>query len=95
MAQVKGVQAFENAAPGISSTRALRQARPHGEFRKKIDPLRLEMVSLADIKPGDFVGPASKMGPDGKLVAISLQLFPAALRGVVPEGRTPWDLEPG
>ena len=52
-------------------------------------------VALADIKPGDFVGPASKMGPDGKLIAISLQLFPAALRGVVPEGHMPWDLEPG
>jgi hypothetical protein len=52
-------------------------------------------VALADIKPGDFVGPASRMGADGKLVAISLQLFPAALRGVVPEGHGPWDLEPG
>ncbi|MBI2316888.1 MAG: hypothetical protein HYY28_13580 [Betaproteobacteria bacterium] len=52
-------------------------------------------VALADIKPGDFVGPASRPGPDGKLVAISLQVFPAALRGVVPEGHTPWDLEPG
>lgn len=52
-------------------------------------------VALADIKPGDFVGPASRTGPDGKLIAISLQLFPAALRGVVPEGHTPWDLEPG
>lgn len=52
-------------------------------------------LSLADIKSGDFVGPASRMGSDGKLVAISVQVFPAALRGVVPEGHTPWDLEPG
>jgi hypothetical protein len=52
-------------------------------------------ITLADIKPGDFIGPASKTRPDGKLEAISLQLFPAALRGVVPEGHTPWDLEPG
>lgn len=52
-------------------------------------------IALADIKPGDFVGPASRMGPEGKLIAISLQLFPAALRGVVPEGHLPWDLEPG
>ena len=51
-------------------------------------------VTLADIKPGDFVGPASKVRPDGKLEAISLQVFPAALRGVVPEGHMPWDLEP-
>ena len=52
-------------------------------------------ITFADIQPGDFVGPASKAGPDGTLRAISLQLFPAALRGVVPEGHTPWDLEPG
>jgi len=52
-------------------------------------------ITLADIKPGDFVGPASRTLPDGTLQAISLQLFPASLRGVVPEGHTPWDLEPG
>jgi len=52
-------------------------------------------ITMADIKPGDFVGPASKRLPDGSLEAISLQLFPANLRGVVPEGHTPWDLEPG
>jgi hypothetical protein len=51
-------------------------------------------VTLQDIKPGDFVGPASIKRPDGSLVAISLQVFPAALRGVVPEGHTQWDLEP-
>jgi hypothetical protein len=52
-------------------------------------------ITMADIKPGDFVGPASRKLPDGSLEAISLQLFPAALRGVVPEGHGPWDLEPG
>jgi len=52
-------------------------------------------ITFADIKPGDFVGPASRVRPDGTLEAISLQLFPAALRGVVSEGHVPWDLEPG
>lgn len=52
-------------------------------------------LTLADIKPGDFVGPASRKRPDGTLEAISVQVFPAALRGVIPEGHTPWDLEPG
>jgi hypothetical protein len=54
-----------------------------------------QKLTLADIKPGDFVGPASRVKPDGTLEAISLQVFPASLRGVVPEGHTPWDLEPG
>jgi hypothetical protein len=52
-------------------------------------------ITIDDIKPGDFVGPASRKRPDGTLEAISLQLFPAALRGVVSEGHGPWDLEPG
>jgi hypothetical protein len=52
-------------------------------------------LTLDDIKPGDFVGPASRVKPDGSLEAISLQVFPANLRGVVPEGHTSWDLEPG
>lgn len=52
-------------------------------------------LTLADIKPGDFVGSATRKGPDGALVAIEVHLFPAALRGVVPEGHGPWDLEPG
>ncbi len=52
-------------------------------------------LTLADIKPGDFVGPASRVRPDGTLEAISLQVFPASLKGVVPEGHTSWDLEPG
>jgi len=52
-------------------------------------------LTLDDIKPGDFVGPASRVKPDGSLEAISLQVFPASLRGVVPEGHMTWDLEPG
>ena len=52
-------------------------------------------ITLSDIKPGDYVGPASKKRPDGSLEAISLQLFPASARGVVREGTMPWDLAPG
>ena len=52
-------------------------------------------ITLADIKPGDYVGTAATKRPDGTLVALEVHLFPAALRGVVPEGHTPWDLEPG
>lgn len=52
-------------------------------------------ITLADIKPGDLVGPASMKRPDGTLVAISLQLFTPDRRGNIPEGHMPWDLEPG
>ena len=55
----------------------------------------VKKIAINDIKPGDFVGPASRKRPDGTLEAISLQKFPDALRGVVSEGHGPWDLEPG
>lgn len=52
-------------------------------------------ITMADIKPGDYVGAAARKRPDGTLVVLELQLFPAALRGVVREGHFPWALEPG
>lgn len=52
-------------------------------------------LTLADIKAGDFVGPASRKRADGTLEAISLQVFTPDRRGQVPEGHMPWDLEPG
>ena len=51
-------------------------------------------ITMADIKPGDFIGSGSMKRPDGTLVALELQLFPAALRGVVREGHRPWDAGP-
>ena len=52
-------------------------------------------ITMADIKPGDYVGSAAMKRSDGALVALEVHLFPAALRGVIPEGHMPWDLEPG
>jgi hypothetical protein len=36
---------------------------------------------LEDIKPGDFVGSAAVRGPDGKLHAQEVHIFPDAMRG--------------
>ena len=52
-------------------------------------------ITMADIKPGAYVGVTATKRPDGTLVALEVQLFPAALRGVVREGHFPWALEPG
>ncbi len=38
--------------------------------------------SLADIKPGDFVGAAALKGTDGKLHAQEVHIFPDSMRGV-------------
>jgi Domain of unknown function (DUF5666) len=43
---------------------------------------------LEDIKPGDFVGSAAVRGPDGKLRAQEVHIFPDAMRGTG-EGHRP------
>jgi hypothetical protein len=50
-------------------------------------------VALADIKPGSYVGIATK-GGEGKLVALEVLVFPEAGRGTG-EGHYEWDLAPG
>lgn len=50
-------------------------------------------VSLADIKPGDFVGIASLPKSSGGDGAIEVLVFPPALKGTG-EGSYPWDLKP-
>jgi hypothetical protein len=49
--------------------------------------------SVTDIKPGDYVASTSVKGPDGKLKAIEVHIFPENMRGVA-EGQFPWDLVP-
>ena len=50
-------------------------------------------TSMADIKPGMFVGSTAMPGPDGTLRAVEVHIFPEAMRGTG-EGHRPWDLEP-
>jgi Domain of unknown function (DUF5666) len=50
-------------------------------------------ASLADIKPGDFVGSAADKGPDGKLLAEEVHIFPEAMRGTG-EGHRPMGPDP-
>jgi hypothetical protein len=45
-------------------------------------------ASLADIKPGSFVGSAARPGADGKLVALEVHIFPESLRGLGEGHRT-------
>jgi hypothetical protein len=48
-------------------------------------------MTLADLKPGDYVGSTTKQRPDGALVALEVHTIPRS----VAEGHRPWDLEPG
>src|SRR5437879_2700070 len=48
-------------------------------------------ASLADIKPGSFVGVTGMPQPDGSQKAVEVHIFPEAMRGTG-EGHRPWDL---
>lgn len=58
-------------------------------------PLYVAMVkaSIADIKPGSFVGTTAMPGKDDTLTAVEVHIFPEAMRGTG-EGHRPWDLKP-
>ena len=50
-------------------------------------------ASLADVKPGSFVGITGMPQPDGSQRAVEVHVFPEAMRGTG-EGHYPWDLQP-
>jgi hypothetical protein len=58
-------------------------------------PLYVAIVkaSMADIKPGMFVGATGQTQPDGSQKAIEVHIFPASMRGTG-EGHYDWDLKP-
>lgn len=58
-------------------------------------PVRmLQKVGIDAIKQGDYLGITSMPQKDGRLMAVEVQIFPEAMRGVG-EGTRPWDLKPG
>lgn len=61
------------------------------------DPLTVATVTrfnLADVKPGSYVGIATRSLANGDQQAIEVLVFPDSMRGAG-EGHYPWDLEPG
>jgi hypothetical protein len=54
----------------------------------------MKNMSLADIKPGSFIGTTTKTAPSGEHVAVEVHVFPESARGTG-EGDRPWDLGPG
>ena len=55
---------------------------------------RVVAASLADVKPGVYVGVAALPGEDGALKALEVHIFPESMRGVG-DGSRPFDLAPG
>src|SRR5581483_9867074 len=52
-------------------------------------------AQLSDIKQGTFIGVTAMPQPDGSQKAIGLHIFLPAQKGVVREGFSQWDREPG
>jgi len=50
-------------------------------------------ASLADLKPGAFVGVTGMPQTDGSQKAVEVHIFPESMRGTG-EGHRPWDLRP-
>jgi hypothetical protein len=55
--------------------------------------LALDKKTMADVKPGVFVGITAMPQPDGTQKAVEIHIFPEAMRGMQ-EGHRPWDLMP-
>ena len=50
-------------------------------------------TTIAEIKPGSYIGVSAMPEPDGSQRALAVQIFPESQRGVA-EGFRPWDLRP-
>jgi outer membrane lipoprotein SlyB len=55
--------------------------------------LTLDKKTMADVKPGTFVGITAMPQPDGSQKAVEIHIFPEPMRGTG-EGHYPWDLMP-
>ena len=60
------------------------------ELTEKASVATVKAMTLADLKPGDYVGSTTRKRADGVLVAVEIHSVPQG----VGEGHRPWDLEP-
>ena len=61
------------------------------ELGEKASVAAAKAITLADFKPGDYVGSTTLKRDDGALVAVEVHAIPRS----APEGHRPWDLLPG
>jgi hypothetical protein len=59
----------------------------------KVLVVEVVKASMADIKPGSFIGSGAMPQPDGSQKAIEVHIFPESMRGTG-EGFRPWDGAP-
>jgi hypothetical protein len=73
------------------------KARNGGEMKVRLPDnvmvVSLAKASLADIKPGSYVGVSGLPQADGSQKALEVHIFPEAMRGTG-DGHRGWDLQP-
>jgi hypothetical protein len=73
------------------------KTRAGDEVRVRLAPdarvVALIKASLADIKPGSYIGVAGMPQADGSQKALEVHIFPESMRGTG-EGHRGWDLQP-
>ncbi len=91
---VRGI--IERVAPDRDSLEVKTRAGDEKTLRLPADAkvARVVAASLADLKPGVYVGVAAVPGEGGGLKALDVHIFPELLRGVG-DGHRPFDLAPG
>jgi hypothetical protein len=81
----------------VEGTIYIVKSREGDELKLKLAPNggvgALVPATLADIKPGLYIGVAGMPRADGSQTALGISIFPEALRGLG-EGFRPWDLQP-
>lgn len=95
-AQTQRVRAIITGLDGnVLSVKSLdgRDLKVH--LTDKVEVRYAKAITLADIKPGDFLGTTTVKRPDGAHVALEIHTFPADLHGVVNQGQSPTDMQPG
>ena len=61
------------------------------ELTEKASVATAKAITLADLKPGAYVGVTTRKGADGALVALEVHTLPPTVK----PGFRPWDLAPG
>jgi hypothetical protein len=97
IAQAPAVARVRATIESVDGSMLTAKARDGAELKIKLaDNAAVSEVvraSLADIKPNSFVAVTGVPQPDGSQKAVTVVIFPEALRGVG-EGHRPWDYEP-
>ncbi|HTT75629.1 MAG TPA: hypothetical protein VMF50_06560 [Candidatus Binataceae bacterium] len=99
--------AADQPPPGLARIRATVEHLEHQTLTAKtaagkelsltlspnVKVLRSKPATIADVKPGEFIGCTAVEGADGKLHAKEIHILPESMRGVG-EGHYPWGNAP-